>query len=172
MLEELEGAGRASFRKRKHLNLHRDYSDPAQRLLNYVDVDSYIRPHCHVSAGCEETLIAVTGLFGVLTFQGDGAIEAVGLFGSELYLTEYRHPLSVIIGPNVWHSVLALSPGAVLLECKAGPFDPGAAKDFASWAPAEGTAGAALYLAALRQRCLEAAQPELRSRLIAAASTD
>lgn len=47
---------------------------------------------------------------------------------------------------NTWHTVIALVPGCVLLEVKAGPFDPNQPKDLAPWAPDEGSAAAAKYL--------------------------
>jgi hypothetical protein len=42
--------------------------------------------------------------------------------------------------------VLALTPDAVLLEGKAGPFDPQGPREFADWAPEEGTAEALVLL--------------------------
>ncbi len=43
-------------------------------------------------------------------------------------------------------TVLALTPDAVLLEGKAGPFDPQGPREFADWAPEEGTAEAKVLL--------------------------
>ena len=40
---------------------------------------------------------------------------------------------------GTWHTVLALTPDAVLLEGKAGPFDLQGPREFADWAPEEGT---------------------------------
>lgn len=51
--------------------------------------------------------------------------------------------------PARWHAVVALEDGCVLFEAKSGPYDPGAAKTFAPWAPAEGTDDAPAYLARL-----------------------
>jgi hypothetical protein len=62
--------------------------------------------------------------------------------------------LAVVVEPHTWHTVLALTPGAVLLECKAGPFDPNAAKEQAHWAPEEGSSAAPGYLRELRERLL------------------
>jgi predicted O-linked N-acetylglucosamine transferase (SPINDLY family) len=39
---------------------------------------------------------------------------------------------------GTWHTLLALTPDAVLLEGKAGPFDPQGPREFADWAPEEG----------------------------------
>jgi len=163
LLGELECAAMASPRKRQHLNLHLDYSDPAQRLLNRIERDSYIRPHRHQSAGSDETLVALVGVFGIVTFSDERTIDEVGLIGSERYSGDGCCPVGIVIEPGVWHSVLALTSGAVLLECKAGPFNPDVAKDFAHWAPEEGTAAAVLFLQQLRERCLADIPPRLRT---------
>jgi hypothetical protein len=54
---------------------------------------------------------------------------------------------------------VALSEGAVLFELKAGPFDPNAAKELASWAPVEGTPPAAQYLGKLHRLISEWSPP-------------
>jgi hypothetical protein len=51
--------------------------------------------------------------------------------------------------------VVALEPGCVLLEVKAGPFDPNQPKDLAPWAPEEGSEAAADYLNFLLERISE-----------------
>jgi len=51
----------ASRRRRQHYNLHADYADPCQRLLNFIWHDSYICPHRHAADPKEETLIALRG---------------------------------------------------------------------------------------------------------------
>lgn len=150
MVGDLARSAEESPRRRQHRNLHHDYSDPAQRLLNYVCMDSYIRPHRHLVSGCDETLIALRGLFGIVTFEGDGTIGESGRFGSEYHAEDGQYALAIVVGPEVWHTVVALTPGAVLFECKAGPFDPNAAKEQASWAPEEGSHAAIGYLQQLR----------------------
>jgi hypothetical protein len=46
-----------------------------------------------------------------------------------------------------WHSVIFQAPAAVVLEVKAGPYQPQLDKEFASWAPAENDPAAARELA-------------------------
>ena len=38
---------------------------------------------------------------------------------------------------NVWHTVVSLQSGTIILECKEGPYQPLSENDFASWAPKE-----------------------------------
>ena len=54
--------------------------------------------------------------------------------------------------PGEWHTVIALVPDSVLFEVKTGPFDPNAAKEFAPWAPVEGTQEALAFMELLAER--------------------
>jgi len=51
--------------------------------------------------------------------------------------------------------VQQVTEDSVLFEAKAGPFDPGAAKEFAGWAPEEGSPEAISYLCWLRYVALD-----------------
>jgi cupin fold WbuC family metalloprotein len=129
-------------RKRQHLNIHRDYEDPCQRFLNAIGTDSYIRPHRHALDPKAETIFAVRGLFALVVFDDAGAIARIEAFGTEGLCGN----AGVELAASTWHTVLALTPGAVALELKAGPFDPQAAKEPAPWSPEEGGPDAAAYL--------------------------
>lgn len=67
------------------------------------------------------------------------------------------HRLLVAIEPGsyvphgMFHSVLALEPGTVIFEAKAGPYVPIAPEERATWAPAEGDVGVADYLVMMRK---------------------
>ena len=60
-----------------------------------------------------------------------------------------KHGDEMAVGAEVssgtWHTVIALEPVCVLLEVKAGPFDPNQPKDLAPWAPKEDSAAARDY---------------------------
>jgi hypothetical protein len=79
---------------------------------------------------------------------GDVRWTGQGHWGCTLWL--YRHGEDVAIGAevpgNTWHTVIALDSGCVLLEVKAGPFDPNQPKNLALWAPDEGMVAASDYL--------------------------
>jgi len=89
-------------------------------------------------------LVAVRGLMALLTFNDDGDVTDVVRFGSEKYGAECA--AGVELPSGTWHTVVALVPGCVLLEVKAGPFDPNQPKDLAPWAPEEGSDDASGYL--------------------------
>ena len=60
--------------------------------------------------------------------------------------------VGVEVTPDTWHTVVALEPNSILLEIKAGPFDPTQPKEFAPWAPEEGSEMAERYLEELLAR--------------------
>ena len=143
-LNELTARAQCSPRKRQHHNIHESYADPCQRLFNAIEPSSYIRPHRHAADPRDELLIAVRGSMALVTFDEQGMVTGVVRFGAD------RNGDGLAVGAEVpanrWHTVIALEPGCVLLEVKAGPFDPNQPKDLAPWAPDEGTAGADNYL--------------------------
>lgn len=151
LLAQLNASGRQSSRARQHLNLHANHSEPSQRLLNAVGVSSYIRPHRHALDPKTESLFALRGAFALVVFDESGGIEQVTRFATEKYTGGGVSSLGVELSPGTWHTVLALIPDSVLLEIKAGPFDPGAAKELAAWAPEEGTSEAVEYHSSLRR---------------------
>lgn len=139
-----------SPRSRQHRNIHQSYDDPCQRFLNAIGMGSYIRPHRHSLDPKAETLVAVRGMFALVTFDGDGAVQEVIRFGTEKYGEAEGLSVGVDLPPGTWHTIIALVPDSVLLELKAGPFDSKAAKELAPWAPDEGSVDALPYLQRLR----------------------
>lgn len=149
-LDELSEQARTSPRKRQHRNLHSSYADPCQRLFNAIEPGSYIRPHRHASDPRHELLIAVRGSMVLVVFDDRGRITTVTRLGSGARGNNVA--AGVEVPSDAWHTVLALEPGCVLLEVKAGPFDPERPKDLALWAPEEGTSAAEEYLRALAEQ--------------------
>lgn len=143
-LNDLTAQAQGSPRKRQHRNIHESYADPCQRLFNAIEPGSYIRPHRHAADPKDELLIAVRGLMALVTFDELGKVTGVVRFGVD------RNGEGLAVGAevpaNTWHTVIALEAGSVLLEVKAGPFDPNQPKDLAPWAPDEGSPAALPYL--------------------------
>ena len=97
--------------------------------------------------------MAVQGEFAAVTFADGGEIEDVVRFATEAYWRyDARVAVGVELGPETWHTVVALSDTAVLFEVKEGPFVPSIAKEYALWAPEEGGAHAAAYLKWLKNQ--------------------
>ncbi len=139
-----------SSRARQHRNIHENYEDPCQRFLNAIGMDSYIRPHRHGLDPKAETLVAVRGLFALVTFDDGGEVQEIVRFGTELHGGHAGINVGVDLPPGTWHTIIALVSGSVLLELKAGPFDSKAAKEPAFWAPEEGSDEARIFLERIR----------------------
>lgn len=155
-MEELSGRALASERRRQHYNLHADYEDPCQRFFNAIEPNSYIRPHRHDTRQGVETLIAVRGRMALLIFDDVGRVTQVQKFGVDRLQINSDVAVVVEVRPCIWHTVLALETGSVLLEVKAGPFNPGSPKHPALWAPEESTDQVVDYLKSLRNFALSA----------------
>ncbi len=150
LLDALILEARSHPRLRKNHNLHQSYDEPCQRLLNAVEPGSYVRPHRHLTPPKPETFLALRGRLAVLTFVDTGDIEQM----------VFVAPGSISVGADIpagaWHTLLSLEPGSVFFETKPGPYRPPSDKDWAPWAPAEGSPAAEAYLKQLTDRVKEA----------------
>jgi cupin fold WbuC family metalloprotein len=153
LLLNVIGKALSSSRMRATYNFHKSYEERTQRLLNAIGVDSYIRPHRHLLDPKNECLLAVVGLFALIHFDDSGNVLNISKFGTEKYLDTLEIGVGIEIAPHRWHTVIALTQGAILFEVKEGPFYPDLAKEYPAWAPAEGSAESGAYLKFLRGIC-------------------
>ncbi len=153
--QDLLASAAQSKRLRMHANVHNAHSEPCQKLFNAINLDSYIRPHRHALDPKDECLIAIKGLFALIIFSDHGSVESITLFGGEKYSENLSIASGLEIFAGTWHAVVALLEGSILFEVKSGPFDPSFAKEFAPWAPEEGSDSSIEYLFSLRQKSLE-----------------
>lgn len=148
----LSQEAKKSFRHRQHHNLHTSYSDKCQRLINILGGESYIQPHRHSADPKLETLVAIQGFFCLIKFDDEGAIIQITSFGSQQFISQSCDAYGVEIDPQEWHTIIAMTPSATLLEIKEGPFDSNIAKELAPWAPKEGSQEANQYFEGLKIR--------------------
>ena len=144
-LERVSSQAKTSPRRRRNHNFHASESDTCNRLLNAIEPDSYIQPHCHNDATKDETLVAVRGRLGVIFFDERGAVTATAV------LAPADESVGVNIPHGMYHTLVALDPGSVFFEAKAGPYVPLTSREKAPWAPAEGEPRASSYLADLKR---------------------
>lgn len=137
LLDALSAEARTAARGRKNRNFHTANDAPAQRLLNAIEPGSYVAPHRHLAK--DESMLMLRGRLGLVLFDDAGAVQRTAILGAD------GEALGVDLPRGTWHSVLALDTGTVFFEAKAGPYEPLSAEERASWAPAEGDAGAADY---------------------------
>jgi len=140
LLDVVSAQAKVSPRRRQNFNFHKDYSDTLQRLLNAMEPLSYIQPHRHADPDKREVFFSLRGRIAVIEFDDLGNITghmvldpSDGNFGAE-------------IPERTFHTIIALDPDSVAYEVKDGPYSPIDDKNFASWAPKEGSGGTADYL--------------------------
>lgn len=135
----------ASPRRRRNRNFHAADEHPAHRLLNAIEPGSYVAPHRHLAASKDETMLVLKGRLGLLIFDDVGqVIRTVILSPGAVCGVDIPH--------GTWHSLVALEPGTVFFEAKAGPYLPLDADERAAWAPAENDAAATAYQRELAAR--------------------
>ena len=140
LLDQVSKEAKASPRRRKNYNFHKDYSDTLQRLLNAMEPLSYIQPHKHENPDKREAFFALRGRIVVIEFDEQGTITGhilldplMGNFGAE-------------IPERTFHTIISLDRGSVAYEIKDGPYTPIDDKNFAPWAPKEGEPGVGDYI--------------------------
>ena len=145
LLEHVSGLAASSPRRRKNFNFHLSEEDAAHRLLNAIEPDSYIPPHRHLDPTKDETLVVVRGRLGAVVFDETGSVVDTAV------LDPHGERVGINVLHGTYHTVLALEPGTVFFEAKAGPFRPIGPAEQAPWAPMEGAREVQAYLSALRK---------------------
>ncbi len=144
LFNQLVSQAKASPRKRKNFNFHASDSAICHRLLNALEMDSYIQPHRHLDPTKDETLIVVRGKLGAIFYDDAGNV-------TDKWVIEAGGDNVGIHTPSgVFHSFVALAPDSVIFEAKAGPYVPVGDKEKAPWAPVENSPDAVAYLEKMR----------------------
>ncbi len=126
-------ASRRSERKRIILPIHRQQEALVQRMLNFLQPGTYIRPHKHPLEGATETLVLLQGKIRFYIFDKKGKIKWSDIIEQGTFNSVMD------IEPEIWHTFLVLDNDTVLFESKRGPYNPETDKIFAEWAPEEGS---------------------------------
>lgn len=147
LLTSLSREARINPRRRQNYNLHQP-EDRVQRFLNAVEPASYVRPHRHLNPPKSETFIVLRGSFLILLFNDRGdVLESIKLDAEGV-----NRVIDVL--PGTWHGLISLKPGSIYFEVKDGPYVPLTDKDFAPWAPPEGSGESDAYLQKLKGMAL------------------
>lgn len=144
--DQLSAAARNSSRLRINRNLHASYEEPFQRLLIAIEPGSYIQPHRHTTPAKPESFVLLRGALAMVLFDDNGEVMEAPV----LSVTTGLQIVDVV--PGEWHMAVCLQPGTLFYEAKPGPYTPLSDKDFAHFAPAEGSPEAAGYLRELLRR--------------------
>jgi cupin fold WbuC family metalloprotein len=140
LLNATSAKAKLSPRLRMNHNFHEDYADPINRMLNALEPGTYCRPHKHEDPDKNEVFLVLKGKMAVLIFDEEGNVTETYTFAP----AEGTHGID--IPPRIWHTLVCLEPGSVAYEIKDGPYVKPIDKNFASWAPEEGSPEASSYL--------------------------
>jgi len=146
LLDSVSHEAGCSPRLRKNRNFHADDAARAHRLLNAIEPGSYLMPHRHLDANKDETMLVLRGRLGVIFFDELGQVQQSAVLAAS------GPVCGVDIPHGVYHTIVALDPGTVMFEAKAGPYLPLDEVERAPWAPAEGAPEAAAYALFLSER--------------------
>ncbi|CAN5271072.1 WbuC family cupin fold metalloprotein [soil metagenome] len=133
-------ASRKSSRKRIILPIHRKQEAEVQRMINFLQPGTYIRPHKHTMPHASESIVLLLGSIRFFTFDAHGDVL------TDHKLRSKPVPDVMDIEPETWHSFLVLERDTIIFECKKGPYDAKTDKEFALWAPEEGDEKAAKFM--------------------------
>jgi cupin fold WbuC family metalloprotein len=141
LLDETTEKAKLSPRLRMNCNFHKELDDPVNRLLNGIEIGTYLRPHRHYNPDRDEIFLLLRGRVVILVFDDAGNVTKhvvldprQGCYGGE-------------IPAGVWHGLLVLESGSVIYEVKQGPFAPLSPENMAPWAPpAEDAEGVRSYM--------------------------
>jgi cupin fold WbuC family metalloprotein len=126
-------ASRKSERKRIILPIHRQQDARVQRMLNFLQPGTYIRPHKHPLKDASESIIVLQGALRFFIFDNNGKVN------NDYYVTTALTESVLDIEPGVWHSFVVLEKDTVIFESKKGPYNALEDKQFARWSPEEYT---------------------------------
>ncbi|MBX7058451.1 MAG: WbuC family cupin fold metalloprotein [Leptospirales bacterium] len=129
-------------RRRTNFNFHQAMEENPHRFLNVMLRGTYITPHRHLRPPKTESFLILSGTAAFFIFDDQGAVSAAHQLGSTASCTA----IGIDIQPGVWHCLVVLSETAVCFEVKPGPYRASDDKEFAPWAPEEGSADCESYL--------------------------
>jgi cupin fold WbuC family metalloprotein len=144
LFDSLLRSAAASPRRRMNHNFHQNMEENPHRFMNVMLRDTYVTPHRHLDPPKSESFIVLAGEMAFFSFNDHGEPAAPILLG--------RDPIGIDIQPGIWHTLIVLSEHAICFEVKPGPYSAANDKDFAPWAPREGSPQASEYLASLYRR--------------------
>lgn len=139
-------ASRQSPRKRIIWPCHKSDDNTLHRMFNVLQPDTYIRAHWHRNPPKDESLVVLRGEICVFIFDDAGGVQ------QQCLLRAGSNEFGVDIAAGICHSFVVLVEDTIIFEVKPGPYNPRTDKDFAAWAPDEGTDQAAAFLTQLYQQ--------------------
>jgi cupin fold WbuC family metalloprotein len=140
LLDRVAEMARKSPRGRIIMPFHKRDDEGLQRMLNALQPYSYVTPHRHIDPPKAESVVALRGSVGFVTFSDSGEPQECDVLAVGTPL------VGIDVEAGLYHTFFALKPDTVVFEAKPGPYYALSDKAFAPWAPREGGEGAREYL--------------------------
>ena len=122
--------------------LHKS-GDYLNKTFNFILSDSYMRPHLHPSQEKVERMYLIKGSFALVLFDDQGKI-------SDTAVLQKDGCEQIDVPAFTWHTYVMLTDKVLIYETMEGVYHPDTWKEMASWAPAEDTTDAIVYLSYLK----------------------
>ena len=145
-MDQAAQAARDSERARVILPFHKSHADPLHRMLNAMQPATYVQPHRHLTVPKAEVFLVLRGAIDFIVF------DELGEISHALHLRAGSAEFGIDLAPGLFHSFLVRAEDTVLYEIKCGPYTGVNDKDFADFAPPEGSGQIPAYLAKLEQQ--------------------
>lgn len=140
LIDKVTARAKIAPRKRTNHNFHQTPDDLLNRMLNAMELGTYVHPHKHEDPDKREAFLILRGAILVIEFDDKGNIT------DHIILNPKEGVFGLEIQPRTYHTLICLEPGTVVYELKDGPYNPVNDKQFASWAPPEGSPEGPLYM--------------------------
>jgi len=138
----------ASSPRRRVPKILHEPGDVLNRVVNFMMQDSYMQPHLHPGEEKIEKIFLIEGRIAVLMFDDRGAVK-------DLVMLEDGKVEYVEIPAFTWHTYVMLSAHAVSYETMMGRYEPETWKEFAEWAPSEGSPESVTYRDVLKAEAVK-----------------
>jgi len=125
LLDSLTAQAKASPRLRMNLDLRNSADDKSQRMLNAIEPGSPMPVHRH-----QKTSETVVCLRGYLVWEFYDELERICT--DYIELTPNGQVVALNVPAGQWHRVYAKESGTVLMESKAGKWEPLGEEDILS----------------------------------------
>jgi cupin fold WbuC family metalloprotein len=130
-----------SLKRRYPLILH-DNGAEFNQVVNFICIDSYMRPHLHPYSYMIEEMYLIEGSFILFFFDDKGSII-------KKYLLN-KPGQKVRVPAMQWHTYIMKSQISIIYETMNGKYNPLTWKKMADWSPEEGTPTANKFFETLK----------------------
>lgn len=114
ILDDLSAKAKTSPRLRMNYDLRNSAEDKSQRILNAIEPGTVMPIHRHRSSS--ETVVCIRGHFQECFYDENGNLtDTIDMVPGGLVLN---------VPAGLWHNLISLISGTILLSCKDGPYEP------------------------------------------------